>query len=149
MRIREKGKKGERGRGLSSSPATSCPDNLPVLMYMYPQVGLCDSCNLTAKNCLVFTLSDEEESWWRSHSLDTTFTSFLFSHMLLNAACGHYSRGNCLLDILLYILVCVCVCAWPKYFTKGEVIIFWKCRNQKELGVSSISWFYSFYPSSK
>lgn len=46
----EEGRKGEKGRGWSSFPAMSCPDSLPVLIYMYPQGGLYKFSILTAEN---------------------------------------------------------------------------------------------------
>lgn len=42
--------KGEKGRGWSSFLAMSCPDSLPILIYMYPQGGLYKFSILIAEN---------------------------------------------------------------------------------------------------
>lgn len=145
MRIREKENWGVE-RGLSSSPAMSCADSFPVLMFIYRQGGQCIFHPSSQK------MPSHYPQWWGvklwySHSLATTCTSFLFSHMLLNAAQVHNSSGDCLLDFCFAFSSLMCVC--DLNISLNEKLYVESVGKKKELGASCISWFCIFYPSFK
>lgn len=106
----------KRGRGLSSSPAVTCPDSLPTLIYTYPQGSLCKSSTLTAKKCHVFTFRYGKESGLIQSLPGYAFTLLLCRHMLLRATGVQNSRGDCLLDFFdVYFLLCMGV--WGGHLT--------------------------------